>query len=415
MLPKGLRDFEPKIQKIRQKVFEKLIKIFERFGFEPLETPIIEYWETLKGKYGEEAEKKLIWRFKLPYSEKEYALRYDLTVPLARFVAEKKPKLPFKRYQIGPVFRYDEPQRGRYREFFQADYDIVGSEYPEADAEILNITDKIFSEFKMDYKIKINHRGIIDGIVRSLKLEDKFFEICRIIDKKDKIGISKVRGELEKITDKANEIIEIITLPFEEAKEKIEKFEKCKESLKNIEEILEFYNSKNIEVDLSIVRGLDYYTGMVFEVVSNLKMYSLSGGGRYDNLIEKFAKVHIPAVGGSIGIERLIDSLVELKILKEEKIIDVGVVYTEEKILKDAWKIANKIREIANVYIDVSRKSFRDQINYLINKNVRYLIIVGKEDLKNNEITFQDRETRERRKIKIEDLKDFLTSLFKNE
>ena len=408
MLAKGFRDFEPRIQSIRQKIFEKLAKIFESFGFEPLETPIVELWETLRGKYGEEAEKKLVWRFKLPYSEKEYALRYDLTVPLARFFAEKRPKLPFKRYQIGPVFRYDEPQKGRYREFYQADFDIVGSEYPESDAEILNIVDRIFSELKIDYKIKINHRGIIDGIIKNLNLQDKFFEICRIIDKKDKIGIKKVKDELEKITHKANDIVEIITLPFEEIKEKLEKIEECKNSLKNIEEILEFVNSKNIEIDLSIVRGLDYYTGMVFEVIGSIKIGSLSGGGRYDNLIEKFVGSKVPAVGGSIGVERLIDTLLELKVLKEEKIIDIGIVYTELEVLKDAWKIANELREIANVYIDVCRKSFREQIEYLVKKNVRYLIIVGKKDLKNNEVTFQDRETKERKKIKISDLKNFV-------
>lgn len=408
MLAKGFRDFEPRIQSIRQKIFEKLAKIFESFGFEPLETPIIELWETLRGKYGEEAEKKLVWRFKLPYSEKEYALRYDLTVPLARFFAEKRPKLPFKRYQIGPVFRYDEPQKGRYREFYQADFDIVGSEYPESDAEILNIVDRIFSEFKIDYKIKINHRGIIDGIIKSLNLQDKFFEICRIIDKKDKIGIKKVKDELEKITYKANDIIEIITLPFEEVKEKLEKIEECKNSLKNIEEILEFVNSKNIEIDLSIVRGLDYYTGMVFEVIGGIKIGSLSGGGRYDNLIEKFVGMRVPAVGGSIGVERLIDTLLELKVLKEEKIIDIGIVYTELEVLKDAWKIANELREIANVYIDVCRKSFREQIEYLVKKNVRYLIIVGRKDLENNEVTFQDRETKERKRVKISDLKNFV-------
>jgi histidyl-tRNA synthetase len=408
MLAKGFRDFEPRIQSIRQKIFEKLAKIFESFGFEPLETPIIELWETLRGKYGEEAEKKLVWRFKLPYSEKEYALRYDLTVPLARFFAEKRPKLPFKRYQIGPVFRYDEPQKGRYREFYQADFDIVGSEYPESDAEILNIVDRIFSEFKIDYKIKINHRGIIEGIIKSLNLQDKLFEICRIIDKKDKIGIKKVKDELEKITYKANDIIEIITLPFEEVKEKLEKIEECKNSLKNIEEILEFVNSKNIEIDLSIVRGLDYYTGMVFEVIGGIKIGSLSGGGRYDNLIEKFVGMRVPAVGGSIGVERLIDTLLELKVLKEEKIIDIGIVYTELEVLKDAWKIANELREIANVYIDVCRKSFREQIEYLVKKNVRYLIIVGRNDLENNEVTFQDRETKERKRVKISDLKNFV-------
>ena len=411
MLPKGFKDFEPRIQIIRNKVIEKIKNVFEKFGFEPLETPIVEYWETLKGKYGEEAEKKLIWRFKLPYSETEYALRYDLTVPLARFVAEKKPKLPFKRYQIGPVFRYEEPQRGRYRQFYQADYDIVGSKYPEADAEILNITNEIFSSFNLDFEIKINHRKIVEGIVEYFGLKEKFLEVCRAIDKLDKIGIEGVKKELKKLNiedEKIEKIIEIISANNLEIKN-----EKVEEGLKNLNEILEFTDSKNIKIDFSLVRGLDYYTGMVYEVVlKNLKIGSVGGGGRYDNLIELFSKQKIYAVGGSVGLDRLIDALISLKVLEEkESIIEIAVIYADFEVFKEAWKTANSLRKICNVYIDISRKSFREQIDWIVKKNIRYLIIVGKEDLKNNEVTFQDREKREIRKIKLSELEKFINEL----
>ncbi|HID49083.1 MAG TPA: histidine--tRNA ligase, partial [Chromatiales bacterium] len=145
--PKGMRDFPPELQILRKEVFARIEKVFQRYGFDPIETPIVERWEVLSGKYGEEAERKLIWRFKLPYSDREFGLRYDLTVPLARFVARFRPSFPFKRYHIGRVYRYEEPQRGRYREFWQCDIDIVGTESPLPDAEILNVVIDVFEEF----------------------------------------------------------------------------------------------------------------------------------------------------------------------------------------------------------------------------------------------------------------------------
>ncbi|MEM0481075.1 MAG: histidine--tRNA ligase [Candidatus Aenigmatarchaeota archaeon] len=413
LIPKGFKDFEPKAQIIRNKIFSRVKDIFESFGYEPLETPIVEYWNTLKGKYGEEAESKLIWRFKLPYSETEYALRYDLTVPLARFVASKKPKLPFKRYQIGAVFRYEEPQKGRYRQFYQADFDIIGSKYPEADAEILNVAEKVFSSFNLDFEIVVNHRSIIEGILESLNLKEKFLEICRAIDKLDKIGIEGIKKELKKLEieeEKVNKIIEIIS-----SSETI-KNEKFENGLKNLNEILEFVESKNIRIDFSLVRGLDYYTGMVFEVkIKNLKIGSVGAGGRYDDLIGIFSKQNIPAVGGSIGIDRLVDAIISLNLIKErESVIDIAVIYTNFEVYKEAWKIANKLRNVCNVYIDISRKSFREQINWVVSKNIRYLIIVGKEDLKNYEVTFQDREKREIKKVKLNEIENFIKNEIEN-
>ncbi|MEM4556214.1 MAG: ATP phosphoribosyltransferase regulatory subunit, partial [Acidilobaceae archaeon] len=197
-LPRGFRDFPPEVMIVRKKVIEKIASVFERYGFDPIDTSIIEYWETLAGKYGEEAESKLIWRFKDPWSEREYALRYDLTVPLARFIAMRPDiSLPFKRYHIAPVWRHEEPQKGRYREFYQCDADIVGSPYPEADAEILDLVVDVLKEIGFrDFKVLINDRRILSGVFENeLRLSDPI-PVYRIIDKLDKIGAEGVRKEL---------------------------------------------------------------------------------------------------------------------------------------------------------------------------------------------------------------------------
>lgn len=402
--PKGTRDFPPEIEILRKRIFEKIEKVFQRFGFDPINTPIVEYWETLKGKYGEEAEKKLIWRFMLPYSDKEYALRYDLTVPLARFYSRFKPTLPFKRYCIDRVYRYDEPQKGRYREFWQADFDILGSDFPESDAEILTVVDYTLKKlgFK-DYVIKINDRKIIEEVFgKIVKDEELYKKILIAIDKLDKIGIEGVKKELNKIVneDISNKIISILN--DENILEKIPS-----ELYNKLFEIIDLSGIKKIKFDISLVRGLDYYTGMIFEtVLENIKIGTVSAGGRYDNLIELFINERVPAVGGSIGVERLIDAGLELGIFKLDKktYVEIGVVYFKD-VLKEAIKIANKLRDLGyNVYIDLNRKKFDKQVNYLVKKDVRYLVIVGEKDLKENLITIHDRVEKKDIKIKIDEI-----------
>lgn len=416
---KGTRDFPPDIKILRKEIFDKVEEIFRRFGYDPIETPIVEYWDTLKGKYGEEAEKKLIWRFRLPFSDREYALRYDHTVPLARFYSRFQFKLPFKRYVIDRVYRYDEPQRSRYREFYQADYDIVGSDFPESDAEVILVADKVLSElgFK-DYKIRINDRGILDELfINYLEIErEKINKVYNAIDKLDKIGIKGVKKELEKILDKekVDKIIELISLKGEEALNKINSIFEIK-NWKNyfyktridyLYKVLELVNSKNILFDLSLVRGLDYYTGIVFEGNIGEEKISVAGGGRYDNLIGIFLGKRIPAVGGSIGIERVIDIGIKSGIFKirRKTYIDLIVIYFPETF-NEAWKIANKLRDIGlNVYIDLNRKDFKGQIEYSVDKNVRFLLIVGKKELENKKLILQDREKREKIEINIDEI-----------
>ncbi|MFP3256901.1 MAG: histidine--tRNA ligase [Candidatus Nanopusillus acidilobi] len=413
-LPSGLRDFPTEIKILRNKIFSKIEEIFQRFGFDPIETPTIEYWDTLKGKYGEEAENKLIWRFKLPYSDKEYALRYDQTVPLARFFSNHRPNLPFKRYVIDKSYRYENPQKGRYREFYQADFDIIGSKEPESDAEILNIVNFIFKEFNFsNYKIIINNREFLRFIFeKNLNIsEEKIKKVYTIIDKLDKIGIENVRKELNNVVgDLSDKIVEIISLRNQEVIDYLSKYEEISKEINYFNNILDLLNDKNkIEVNLSLVRGLDYYTGMIYEaIVEKPKIGSLSGGGRYDNLLKLFTNEEIPAVGGSIGVERLIDAGIELGIFKIDKktYTEICVIYFEDTF-KDAWNICNKLREIGlNCYIDLMKRDFDKQIKYAVDKDIRFLLIIGKKELSENSVLLQDRYTKERIKISINNLED---------
>jgi len=394
--PKGTKDFPPELAILFEEIISKIEEKFKEYGFDPIITPVVEYWETLKGKYGEEAEKKEIWRFRISQSKKWYALKYDQTVPLARFFARFQPKLPFKRYVIDRTYRYDEPQKGRYREFWQADADIVGSKYPEADAEIINLMIDIYDSlgFKESY-IRISDRRALEKLIEEIGEKEKFLEIARIIDKWDKIGKEGVLSELKKITNKAEKIIE--------------KLEENPEEYYPNEfwEIIDLVENKNkLIIDIKLARGFDYYTGMVYEVWIKDFNRAIGGGGRYDNLIGLFANKQIPAVGGSIGINPLIDVGLEKGIFKIDRktYTKVAVVYIGNTF-REAWDIANKLRKTGLfVYIDLMRRNFKKQIEYIVEKDIRYLIIVGEEDLKENKVTFQDRKTQEKIKIEINNL-----------
>ncbi|BFI73316.1 histidine--tRNA ligase [Nanoarchaeota archaeon] len=420
--PSGLRDFTPEIKILRNQIFSRIENIFKEFGFDPIETPTIEYWDILKGKYGEEAENRLIWRFKLPYSDKEYALRYDQTVPLARFYSRFQFPLPFKRYVIDKSYRYENPQKGRYREFYQADFDIIGSKYPESDAEILNVVIKVFEEFGFNnYRIILNNREFLRFIFeKNLNIGEKINKVYIIIDKLDKIGIEGVRKELENILDKekVEKILEIISLKNNEIMDYLSKFEELNNEINYFNNILDLViDRKNIEINLSLVRGLDYYTGMIFEaVVNEPKIGSLSGGGRYDNLLKLFSNRDIPAVGGSIGVERLIDAGLELGIfkIKRKTYTDLGIIYFENTF-KEAWNICNKLRNIGlNCYIDLMRRDFSKQIKYCADKDIRFLLIIGEKELKEGKLTLQDRETRERILIDINNLEKIKEIIYSN-
>lgn len=404
---KGTRDYPPEIMIIRNKIRNLLSEIFEKYGYEPIETPIVEYWDTLKEKYGEEAENKLIWRFKLPYSDKEYALKYDQTIPLARFYSKYQYKLPFKRYVIDRSFRYEESQKSRYREFYQADYDIIGSSSFLSDYEILEITDFAFKKIGFEkYKIKINDRRIVDIIFDKIGIKEKK-EVLRIIDKLDKIGIDGVKNELKKVLneEKTNKIIELLENNGKNGLEYIrENYKEAENYLINIEYFMK--KIKSVDFDVSIVRGLDYYTGMIFELKFEDSPLSYSAGGRYDNLLKIFVKRDIPAVGGSIGFDRVIDYGIEKGIFKIERksVIDVCIVYFKET-LEMALEIRKKLIDLGiNTYIDLMGRNFNEQIEYAVDKDIRYLLIVGKKEIENNYVLLQDRATREKIYIKLNEI-----------
>ncbi len=302
MLPRGVRDFPPKLMKLRMQLIETARRIFTLYGYEEMDTPAIELWEVLKGKYGEEAEKKLVFRFVDELSKKQLALRYDLTVPLMRFMATRGRALPlpFKRFQIGKVWRHDEPQRGRYREFLQADADVVGSRHPLADSEILEVFSRFFKVLNLDFKVHLNHRAT------AVNLAEKYFKepikVLRIVDKADKIGMTKVKELLQQFGDAESYFKEL---------ESIE----VPEELDEIVSLLPAWAKKHVVFDPFLVRGLDYYTGMIFEIkIPSSGFGTFSAGGRYDSLGRLFG-MDLPAVGGSIGIDRLLDYLLAESLL----------------------------------------------------------------------------------------------------
>lgn len=412
-----MRDFTPEIQILRNKLISKIEKKFQAYGFDPIETPIVEKWETLAGKYGEEAEKRLIWRFKLPYSNKQFGLRYDLTVPLARYVARFRPRLPFKCYHIGRVFRYEDPQKGRYREFWQCDADIIGSNSFLADAEIIQLVSDILEDLGLkNYTIRVNDRRILFGIFqKKLKIKGKkIFEVFRIIDKLDKIGKQKVLAQLSEYLNKqklkqVDEMLvkqatnsEIINwlLSFE--------IPEVKQAAKFLEQLLQILKRRKIKIDISLVRGLDYYTGLIYEaVVSKPKIGSVSGGGRYDELIGMFTKTKTPAVGGSIGIERIIDAGLELGILKAEQktYTKAGIVYLLDSNLKKVWGIAQKVREkgISLFFPPSPYKNILEGIRDLSKRGIRYALILGPKEIKTSKPTLQDLQTKERQQLSLEE------------
>ncbi|MBI4036931.1 histidine--tRNA ligase [Candidatus Daviesbacteria bacterium] len=293
--PKGFRDIKPELAKLRREVIGKIAGTLEKYGFEPIETPTIEFAETLKGKYGEE--ERLIYEF-TDRGDRKLALRYDLTVPLARYVATYNPQLPFRRYQVGQVFRGENPQRGRWREFTQFDFDTVGSTDPEEDAKIVAVATQCFRQLGLKSSIMlVNDRENFASYPT---------EVARAIDKLYKIGEGGVLEELTKAgksKDEAQKILDQV------------KSTKPTENLLHVFKILEEnYNLKegtDFAFDPTLVRGLDYYTGLIFEMKPSNDPADLTigAGGRYDNLIGTFTKKDIPAVGFSFGLDRLIDTL----------------------------------------------------------------------------------------------------------
>lgn len=413
-VPRGMRDFLPEEMIKRNYVFDTIKKVFESYGFDPLETPIVEKWEVLAAKGGGgEAIKDEIYYFK-DKGERELGLRFDLTVPLCRVIANNRSLAkPFKRYAIGRVYRYDEPQFGRYRELWQADVDIVGSNSPEADAEVVAVALECLKKLGFeDFEVRINNRKVINDFFDAIKLdEDEKKNVMRIIDKLDKIGEEGVKKQLENVISKPEieKIVQFITI-----KEDIGKIEKLVEKKEGINELRQTIDSliamgvekERLTIDMSLVRGLEYYTGPVFELSVEGGKWSVGGGGRYDRLISVLNGEETPATGISLGVERLIILMEEKKLFKKQKTytqVFVASVNVENRDV--VYGISNELRkEGINTENDISGKNLKKQFDYINNKEIPICIIIGPEEVKQGIATVRNMKDGKEIKVKFENV-----------
>jgi histidyl-tRNA synthetase len=394
--PKGFRDFLSADSIKRQFVLGKITSVFKKFGFDPLETPTLEYEETLTGKYGEE--ERLIYKFETQGGDK-VALKYDQTVPLARVIAqygptgEQKLTLPFKRYQIQSAFRGENTQKGRYREFLQCDADTVGVSTPLADAEILAVVYEIYKSLNLEVMIKINDRSLISDI------EPKFLSA---IDKLNKLGPQGVLDELKKKgmgDDEAGKLLSRVRdlTPSKNLEEVMNLFEKLG------------YPKESLGFDPTLVRGLDYYTGLIIEVVlkDNPTSSSLGGGGRYDKLIGKFTGEDLGAVGFSVGLDRVIEAMTDQgKISDQNTQTKVLVTVFSEELMERSLEVLSKLREIgvsSEVFLDITLRLDK-QLKYADSKGIPQAVIIGPDEMKNNQATLKDLKNQTQETLSLENL-----------
>ena len=418
----GFMELLPNEQILFNKMKDTIKNTYESFGFLPLDTPIIEDANILLAKAGGETEKQ-IYRFMK--GENDLALRFDLTVPLAKYVTEYYDKLsfPFKRYQIGKVYRGEKPQRGRYREFYQCDIDIIGDGELSVlyDAELASVIYKTFLNLGFDdFTISINNRKILNGLFEGLDVKENSVDILRIIDKIDKIGPDKVKKELCELIseEKVNTIMSFISISGSND-EKIKSLENMSISnetwnngLNELKEVVKFIRifmvpEENFKIDLTIARGLDYYTGTVYETFLNRyrNLGSVCSGGRYDNLTEYYSKKKMPGVGISIGLSRLFFQLTDRNIIStdNQSISDILIISMDNNY-EAASKIAATIRENGlNAQVDFENKKLAKKFKYADKLNAKYVIVIGEDEIKDNVISLKNMETGEQRRLHLED------------
>jgi histidyl-tRNA synthetase len=442
-LARGTRDFGPEKMVKRNYIFSVIKAVFQKYGFEPLETPSIENLSVLMGKYGEEGDQLL---FKIlnsgNFSEKiteadleegyksltmklsEKGLRYDLTVPFARFVAMNRNELvfPFKRYQIQPVWRADRPQRGRYREFYQCDADVVGTNSLLCEAEIVAMLSDILTQFGIDFTIKINNRKILTGIAEAIGARGEEANLAVAIDKLDKIGEEAVLLELANkgFSESALMILKPIFAFSGNNKSKVaflQNFLATSEIGKNglielieVFELIKAYkiDENKLELDITLARGLSYYTGAIFEVKANgVQMGSISGGGRYDNLTDLFGLPNVSGVGISLGVDRIFDVLEELNLYPNFANDGTKLVISnfDKKLMPALIPILSRLRENnikAELYPDTAKLG--KQIEYASKKNIPYFLIIGDEELGSQLFSLKNLITGEQTKLDLEQL-----------
>lgn len=442
-IPKGTRDFSPVEMAKRNYIFNTIRDVFHLFGYQQIETPSMENLSTLMGKYGDEGDKllfkiqnsgdyfsgitdeELLSRNAVKLASKfcEKGLRYDLTVPFARYVVMHRDEIsfPFKRYQIQPVWRADRPQKGRYREFYQCDADVVGSNSLLNEVELVQMIDRVFGKFGIRISIKINNRKILTGIAEIIGEADKIVDITVAIDKLDKIGLENVNAELASkgIPQEAIDKLQPIILLSGTNEEKLETLKSVlgasEMGLKGVEEsefilnTLEAMGLKNeIELDLTLARGLNYYTGAIFEVKAlDVQIGSITGGGRYDNLTGVFGMAGVSGVGISFGADRIFDVLNQLDLYPKEAVNGTELLFINfgEKEAAFSMGILAKVRAAgirAEIFPDAAK--MKKQMSYANAKNIPFVAIVGENEMNEGKVMLKNMETGEQNLVSAEEL-----------
>ncbi len=446
-LARGTRDFGPSVMVKRNYIFDTIKRTFQKFGFQPIETPTIENLSVLMGKYGDEGD-QLLFKIlnsgdfskdltqqdleegfkKLPHKISEKGLRYDLTVPFARFVVMNRNDLvmPFKRYQIQPVWRADRPQKGRYREFYQCDADVVGTDSLICEAEIVLMLQEILQNLGIkDFTIKINNRKILSGIAEVIGVKGSEVPLTVAIDKLDKIGKEKVEDELrgrgfsEEAIEKLQPIFSHpapdggVAAFFSFLKNWLKDSETGLKGIEELEKVWTLVQSfglenANTQLDITLARGLSYYTGAIFEVKANgVQIGSISGGGRYDNLTGTFGMPGLSGVGISLGVDRIFDVMEELNLFPDNQGVTTKVLLTnfDAEAEKYSLPILKKLRDAGiNAEIYPESAKIKKQFDYANRKNIPYVIVVGSDEMQSGELTFKNMISGEQEKIKPEQI-----------
>ena len=438
---KGTRDFGPQQMVRRNYIFSTIRAVFERFGFQPIETPAMENLSTLMGKYGEEGDQLL---FKIlnsgNFSEKigqsdlleghkklttkisEKGLKYDLTVPFARYVVMNRTELtmPFKRYQIQPVWRGDRPQKGRYREFYQCDADVVGTDSLICEAEIVLMIHEVMKAFGINFSLKINNRKVLTGLSEAIGAVGQEGTLAVAIDKLDKIGKEKVLEELaekgfsSESLAKLNPIFEISGMNQEKFLKLEELFQNSETGRQGVEELKQVWaylsafglSEENIELDITLARGLSYYTGAIFEVKAlGVQIGSITGGGRYDNLTGTFGVPGLSGVGISFGVDRIYDVMEELSLFTDNQLVTTQLLFCH--FGKDELNFTLPLLQMARlaglnseVYPDVCK--IKKQLDYADKKQIPYVCIIGSEEMNTGKLTLKNMISGEQEKLDFE-------------
>lgn len=446
-IPKGTRDFSPAEMLRRNYIFDTIKGVFQLYGYVPIETPAMENLDTLLGKYGEEGDKLLFKilnsgdflskaqadllssrdSLKLTGQISEKGLRYDLTVPFARFVVQHQSELsfPFKRYQIQPVWRADRPQRGRYREFFQCDVDVVGSDSLLNEVELIQIVDEVYQRLNIRVVVKLNNRKILAGIAEYIGAGDRLVDITVAIDKLDKIGAEKVNMELSErgLSAAAIEKLQPVLALQGSNEEKLESLsgllaesELGSKGIEEVKTVLDHCKDlalhSEVELDLTLARGLNYYTGAIFEVKAlDVAIGSITGGGRYDDLTGIFGLKGVSGVGISFGADRIFDVLNQLNLYPEEVETASQLLFVNfgAQEAAHALILAKRLRKEGircELYPDTAK--MKKQMTYADKKGIRYVAILGESELKEGVLTLKDMQSGEQKTVKPEEVQRLL-------